>query len=298
LRMASVLISGASGLIGSAMVLALETRGHRVTRLVRRAPVNSGERQWEPLREIPPEMVSGVDAIVHLAGENIAGRWTAEQKCRIRESRVVSTRNLASAMGRAEKPPHTFLCASATGYYGDRGDEILTEESTAGTGFLPGLCREWEAATGGATEAGVRVANLRFGIVLSQHGGALKPMLLPFRSGLGGRLGNGRQWWSWIHIEDTTAAALHVLESREIHGPVNVVSPNPVTNGEFTQALARALGRPAFLRVPGFAAKIAFGELAKEGMLASARVMPKKLVESDFEFRYSELGAALLHLCR
>ncbi|HZQ18755.1 MAG TPA: TIGR01777 family oxidoreductase [Terriglobales bacterium] len=292
--MAKVLISGASGLIGSALARALADRGDAVTRLVRRRPARPNEVQWDALREVAPDVVSGFDAVVHLAGENIAERWTPEQKRRIRESRVVSTQNLVRAMLQAAKPPQSFICASATGYYGDRGEEILTEESRSGSGFLAEVCREWEAAAEPAAQVGIRIANLRLGIVLSVDGGALKQMLLPFRLGLGGRIGNARQWWSWIHIEDAVGTILHVLNQRvEIRGPVNVVSPNPVTNAEFTKALARALKRPALFRVPAFAARLAFGELAREGMLASARVVPKKLVESGFEFRYGELSAAL-----
>lgn len=258
------------------------------------------------MREVAPALVSGFDAVIHLSGENVAGRWTAEKKRKIRESRVASTRNLAWAMAKAEAPPQTFICASAIGYYGNRDDEILTEDSEAGTGFLPDLCREWEAATHvGIT--GVRVVNLRFGIVLSRQGGALKEMLRPFRLGLGGRVGSGRQWWSWIHINDVTAAVLHCLpagrgEARRVStfvsGPMNIVAPNPVTNAEFTRALASAMKRPAMLAVPGFAARLAFGEFAEEGILSSARVMPKKLEESGFEFRYADLGAAIAQLLR
>jgi hypothetical protein len=204
-------------------------------------------------------------------------------------------------MAKAEAPPQTFICASAIGYYGNRGDEVLTEDSAPGTGFLPDVCREWEAATHVGI-AGIRVVNLRFGIVLSKDGGALKEMLRPFRFGLGGRVGSGRQWWSWIHIEDVIAAVLHCLPAGRVgtfvSGPVNVVAPNPVTNAEFTRALASVMKRPAVLAVPGFAVKLAFGEFAEEGILSSARVMPKKLEESGFQFRYPELGATLEELLR
>jgi hypothetical protein len=305
--MAKVLISGASGLIGSALAPALEADGYEVTRLVR-APARSGkELQWDPMREISPALVSGFDAVIHLSGENVAGRWTAEKKRKIRESRVVSTRNLAWAMAKAEAPPQTFICASAIGYYGNRGDEILTEDSAPGTGFLPDVCREWEAATHVGL-AGIRIVNLRFGIILSKDGGALKEMLRPFRFGLGGRVGSGRQWWSWIHIDDVTAGVLHCLPPGRgrpaphvgsfVSGPVNMVAPNPVTNAEFTRALAAVMKRPAILAVPGFAARLAFGEFAEEGILSSARVAPKKLEEGGFEFRYAELGAALEELLR
>jgi hypothetical protein len=300
-----LLMSGASGLIGSALAPALEADGYEVTRLVRRTARSKTDLQWEPMREVSPALVSGFDAVVHLSGENVAGRWTEEKKRKIRESRVVSTRNLAWAIAKAEQPPRTFVCASAIGYYGNRGDEILTEESQSGTGFLPDVCREWEAATHVGI-AGVRVVNLRFGIVLSKTGGALKEMLRPFRLGLGGRVGSGRQWWSWIHIEDVIAAALHCLPagrgrpaphmSSSVSGPVNIVAPNPLTNAEFTRVLASVMKRPGIFAVPGFAAKLAFGEFAEEGLLASARVVPKKLEESGFQFRYAELGPALQEL--
>jgi uncharacterized protein len=290
-----ILISGASGLIGSALVSALESHGHEVTRLVRRPTGNGNEFQWDPMHEVSPVLVSGFDIVIHLSGESVAGRWRAEKKRRIRESRVVSTRNLSRALAKAERPPHTFLCASAIGYYGNRSDEVLTEESAPGSGFLPEVCREWEAATH-VGSPGTRTMNLRFGIVLSRHGGALKEMLLPFRLGLGGKIGNGRQWYSWIHIDDAVGAILHILATPSFIGPVNMTAPNPLTNAEFTGALASALKRPAIFTVPTFAAKLAFGEFAEEGLLASARVIPNKLGDSGFEFRYPELRAALAHL--
>jgi uncharacterized protein len=293
-----VLVSGAAGLIGSAIASALEDRGDTVFRLVRHLPESAAEVQWDPMREVPPDLVSGYDAVIHLSGENVAGRWTEEKKRKIRESRVVSTRNLAWAIAKAERPPHTFVCASAIGYYGNRDDEVLTEDSGSGEGFLPDVCREWEAATHVGI-AGVRVVNLRFGIVLSRNGGALKEMLRPFRLGVGGRIGSGRQWWSWIHVEDAISAVLSCLPAarggpapHNLFGPVNIVAPNPVTNAEFTQALASVVNRPAILTVPGFAAKLAFGEFAEAGLLASARVVPKKLLENGFNFRFLEITEA------
>jgi len=306
-----ILVSGASGLIGKAIVSSLEQQGDAVCRLVRRLPESENEVQWDPIREIPPELVSGYDAVIHLSGERVAGRWTAKKKIKIRDSRVVSTRNLASAVVKCGKPPHIFICASAIGYYGGRGDEILTEESASGTGFLPDVCRQWESAAESAAKAGIRVVNLRFGIVLSPSGGALKQMLLPFRLGLGGRIGSGRQWWSWIHIEDAVRAVLSLVgrgvstggdarppttKISAISGPVNLTSPNPMRNAEFTRELAAAVKRPALLPVPTLAARLAFGEFADEGLLASARVAPKKLLESGFEFQYPELGMALAQL--
>ncbi|MBO0910286.1 MAG: TIGR01777 family oxidoreductase [Acidobacteria bacterium] len=322
--MPRILISGASGLIGQALVASLESRRFEVTRLVRHPAVRSTEAQWDPLREVSPELVSSFDFVIHLSGENLAGRWTRAKKREIRESRIVSTRNLSRALTQAKHPPSAFLCSSAIGYFGDRQDQLLTEASPSGTGFLPELCREWEAAAEAARPAGVRVVNLRFGIVLSPKGGALQQMLAPFRLGLGGKLGTGRQWWSWIHIHDAVAAVLDLIgntgpadapranhpeeppprppesltRAYSLDGPVNVVSPNPAANSDFTAALSRVLRRPRFFSVPGFALKLAFGEFAKEGPLASARVVPKKLVESGFRFRYPELQAALLELLR
>ena len=294
--MTRILISGASGLIGSALAPTLESHGHEVTRLVRRPTGNGNELQWDPMHEVPPELVSGFDAVIHLSGESVAGRWTAEKKRRIRESRVVGTNNLSRALAKAEWPPRTFVCASAIGYYGSRGDEILTEESPPGTGFLPSVCREWEAASEPAMRVGIRTVNLRFGIVLSPFGGALKEMLLPFRLGLGGKIGRGSQWWSWIHIDDAVSAVMHILQEESFRGPINITAPTPVTNAEFTKTLGSALHRPAVFAVPTFAAKLAFGEFAEEGLLASARVIPRRLRDSGFEFRYPELRAALAHL--
>lgn len=258
------------------------------------------------MRPVPPELVSGLDAIIHLAGESVAGRWTESKKNRIRDSRVVSTHNLSQAVANAQKSPKTFICASAVGYYGNRGEEILDEESLSGDSFLSEVCREWESATEPAAEAGVRTVNLRLGLVLSRHGGALKQMLLPFRLGLGGKIGDGYQWWSWVHIDDLVSAVNHILykenvESRasspgQLSGPVNMVAPNPVTNAEFTKTLAELLKRPAKLAIPAFAARLAFGEMADEGLLASARVEPRKLLASGFEFEFPILGPALQSL--
>jgi uncharacterized protein (TIGR01777 family) len=262
------------------------------------------------MRPIPPELISGFDAVIHLSGESVVGRWTEAKKNLIRQSRVVSTQNLSQALSNAERQPKTFICASAIGYYGNRGDEALTEESPAGDGFLPEVCREWEAATKTAANAGIRTVNLRIGLVLSRDGGALKPMLLPFRLGLGGRISNGRQWWSWIHIDDLVSAVHHILQNASnsnverrasspghpISGPINITAPNPVTNADFTRTLAGTLKRPAILPVPAFAARLAFGELADEGILASARVVPRKLLESGFQFKHPDLIGSLKDL--
>jgi len=245
------------------------------------------------MHTVPPDLVSGFDTIIHLSGESVAGRWTEAKKKRIRDSRVASTQNLSNALAKAATPPKTFICASAIGYYGNRGEEILNEESPSGTSFLAEVCREWEAATEVAAHAGIRSVNLRIGLVLSPNGGALKQMLWPFRLGLGGKIGSGRQWWSWIHIEDLVCAVHHILQNESLKGSVNMTAPNPATSAEFTKILAEVLKRPAIFPVPAFAARLAFGEFADEGLLASARVMPRKLMESGFEFRNQELQPAL-----
>lgn len=294
--MSRILISGASGLIGSALVPSLESHGYEVARLVRRQTRERNAVTWDPMQAIPLEVVCGFDTVIHLSGESITGRWTAAKKALIRDSRVISSRNLSQALAKCENPPKTFLCASATGYYGSRGGEVLTEDSPPGAGFLPEVCREWESATQPAASAGIRTVNLRTGIILSRNGGALEPMRFPFRLGLGGRIGSGRQWWSWIHLEDWVAAAHHILQDDSTRGPVNMASPNPVTNTEFTKALAKTLNRPAILPAPAFAVRLALGDMADEAVLASARVKPKKLVESGFGFRYLELAAALTNL--
>jgi uncharacterized protein (TIGR01777 family) len=264
------------------------------------------------MQPIAPELVSGFDAVIHFSGERVTGRWTEAKKKGIRDSRAVSTQNLSQALANANPRPKTFMCASAIGYYGNRGDKILTEESVSGDGFLPEVCREWEAATKTAADAGIRTVNLRIGLVLSRDGGALKPMLLPFRLGLGGKIGSGRQWWSWIQIDDIVSAIHHILQNasnsnverrasppgHQISGPINMTAPNPVTNTDFTKTLAATLKRPAILPVPAFAARLAFGELADEGILASARVVPRKLVESGFQFKYGDLRPALEDLLK
>jgi uncharacterized protein len=306
---ARILISGASGLVGAALVRVLEEQGNEVSRLVRREPRTPDEIRWEPMLPVPPQLVSGFEAVIHLSGESVVGRWTEAKKKRIRDSRVVSTQNLANALSQAEKPPQTFVCASATGYYGNRGDELLTEESASGEGFLAETSREWEQASQAAALCGIRTLNLRIGLVLSSDGGALKQMLLPFRFGLGGKIGSGRQWLSWIHIDDLVAAVLHLLRNgnldqrtpsprEQLSGPVNMVAPNPVTNAEFTRTLARVLHRPAVLPVPAFIIRAAFGDFADEGLLSSARVLPKRLLESGFHWRYPDLHAALAQLLK
>jgi len=291
-----VLISGASGLLGSAIVRALETKGAVTTRLVRGSASGNNQILWEPGK--PLTLPSRFEAVIHLAGESVVGRWTAAKKARIRDSRVQGTRTLAEALARMETKPQVLVAASAIGYYGNRGDEVLTEASPSGTGFLAEICREWEAASESAERAGVRVVHIRTGVVLSKHGGALGKMLLPFRLGLGGRLGSGRQWCSWIHVDDIVGAVLCVLNTDTLRGAVNLVSPNPATNAEFTLALGNALSRPAILPVPAFALRLALGEMGDEALLASQRVLPARLLETGYQFSFRELEPALADILR
>jgi uncharacterized protein (TIGR01777 family) len=240
--------------------------------------------------------LEGVDAVLHLAGENIVGRWSAAKKARIRNSRVEGTRLLAGTLAGLQRPPGVMVSASATGYYGDRGNELLTEESAPGNNFLAGVCREWEAATDPAGEAGVRVVHPRFGIVLSTEGGALATTLPIFKLGGGGRIGNGKQYWSWVAIDDVVGAILHSLFTESLGGPVNVTVPNPPTNAQYTRTLGGVLGRPTVFPLPAPAARIALGEVADELLLASQRIEPAKLIETGYSYRYPELGGALRHL--
>lgn len=297
--MTTVLVSGAHGLIGSALVRDLLAAGDRVIRLTRAGgAVAADEVVWDPgAGRIDATRLEGIDAVVHLAGESIAqARWTAERKARIWRSRVDGTTLLARAVADLASPPPTMVCASAVGYYGDRGDEILKEESHPGTGFLADLCREWEAAAEPARARGIRVAHLRTGTVLSGGGGAL-PRLLPlFRLGLGGAIGSGRQYISWIVLADAIGAIRHVLARDELAGPVNLVSPRPVTNREFTRALARVVRRPAVLPVPAPMLRLVFGELADETLLASTRAEPARLLGTGYVFRLPGLDGALAAL--
>jgi uncharacterized protein len=294
--MERVLISGASGLVGAALVGWLQETGAEVVRLVRGPARNSEQVSWDPMGELSPGAVSGFEAVIHLAGESIAGRWTAQKKKAIRESRVHGTRTVAAALARAESKPRVFLCASAIGFYGNRGDEILTEQSPGGNGFLVDVSRDWEAMSGMAVEAGIRTVNLRLGLVLSGRGGALAKMLPVFKLGVGGKLGSGKQWWSWIHIDDMVGAVRHIIQTDTVSGPVNFVSPSPVRNEEFTKTLASVLGRPAFFSVPAFAMRLALRDATDELMLASQRVEPAALKASGYTFQYGDLRAALENL--
>jgi len=305
-----VLISGVSGTIGTALLASFEPQSTQIVRLMRGRAQSAAQVSWDPLAPVSPTAVSGFDAVVHLAGESVVGRWTDEKRKAIRESRVQGTRNLATALAQSETKPRVLVCASAVGFYGSRGDDILREESPAGQGFLPEVCREWEDASRIAAEAGIRTVNLRIGLVLSAKGGALANMLKPFKLGLGGRIGSGQQWWSWIHVDDIVGGIRHAIGTESVvgpgngglgngpvSGPVNLVAPNPVRNAEFTKVLASVLGRPAFFPVPEFALRLAFGKMAAEELLlASQRVQPGKLGASGYEFRFRELRAALENL--
>jgi len=295
---AKVLVSGASGLIGSALLAGLQSSGYEVTRLVRGDASGKGDIAWDPSSPLAPESVSGFDAVVHLAGESIVGRWTDAKKRSVRESRVQGTRNFAEALAAAPQAPRVFISASAIGYYGDRGEENLREESSSGSGFLPEVCREWEAAAEPAAKAGIRTAQMRFGVVLSASGGALRKMLPPFRMGVGGNIGNGRQWMSWIDIDDVVGAIQHVIKTDNLHGPVNVVGPNSVRNAEFTKTLASVLSRPAIFPMPAFAARLVFGQMADELLLASQRVEPAKLLSTGYVFQQPELRSALENILK
>jgi uncharacterized protein len=291
-----VLISGATGMIGSALSRELMDGGHLVTRLTR-SP-GSEDVGWDPSRgEIDASRLAGHDAVVHLAGESIAeGRWTAEKKRRLLESRRQGTGLLAETLANLPEPPDVMVSASAVGYYGDRGNELLREDSGPGSNFLAEVCLAWEGAAGPAREAGIRVVHPRFGIVLSPESGALGTTLPIFKLGVGGRIGSGRQYWSWVALDDVVGTILHALANDSVEGAVNVGSPNPLTNAEYTKILGKVLNRPTVFPVPAPAARLMLGELADELLLASARMQPAKLEETGYEFRYPELEGALRHL--
>jgi hypothetical protein len=292
-----VILSGASGMLGSALRRALSNRQTPTLQLVRSLPTATGQLQWNPAATPPISHLAPLEdsaAAIHLSGASVAGhRWSAAYRHELVTSRVDSTRALATALETLHQPPPTLLVASAIGFYGNRGDEVLTESSAAGSGFLPDLCQLWEAASAPATKAGIRVVHLRFGVVLGPGEGALAQMLPPFRVGLGAKLGNGRQWMSWISLEDAVAGILFALDTPSLVGPVNLTAPSPVTNSEFTRALGRQLGRPAILSIPPFAARLVFGEMANEALLASARVMPERLRSAGFQYAHPMLENAL-----
>ena len=289
-----ILVAGSSGLIGAALTRQLLSDGHDVIRLVRRAPATPDEIAWDPAdRSIDAQALTGIHAAIHLGGASIAGkRWNDDYKREIRDSRVISATLLAETLAQLTPKPQAFLCASALGYYGDRGDETLTEDSSKGSGFLADVTAEWEDACAPASDAGIRVCNLRIGVVLSKQGDMPRQMLLPFKLGLGGKIGSGKQYMSWVHLDDVVSAFIHALETPTLQGPLNLSAPAPVTNADFTREVARALSRPAFFTVPEFALHIAMGELA-EFALASARLQPRRLLDSGFTFKWQSLQPAL-----
>ena len=294
-----ILVTGSSGLVGAGVVSALRAAGHDVVRLVRHAARGDDQISWDPANgRINAAALEGLDAVIHLAGENVAGRrWTARQKASIRASRVDGTALLSAALTRCQAPPRVVVGASAIGYYGSRADEVMTEHSGPGADFLAETCRDWEAAYR-PLEGCARVVTLRIGVVLSLEGGALKRMLPAFRRGLAGRLGNGRQYMSWIEASDLVSIILHALNDEELSGAVNATAPNPVTNAEFTRTLGRVLRRPTVLAVPALALRLLLGELADGLLLSSTRVQPERLQRAGFEFRFPELEGALRHLLR
>jgi len=293
-----VAVTGSSGLIGSALLSGLRREGHEPLRIVRREPAAPDEIGWDPeAGTIDAHSLAGVEAIVNLAGATIGTRWTASRKRRIVESRVGGTRLLAETAAGLDPRPQTFLCASGIGFYGDRGDEVLTEASPAGDGFLPRLAEEWQAAAQPARDAGIRVVTFRHGIVLSRHGGALARLLLPFRLGLGGSVGSGEQWWSWMAIEDVVEAYVYALV-HPLSGAVNLVSPEPARNRDFARTLARVLHRPAIAPFPSFVVKAVFGEMGEEVLLASQRALPAALEASGYAIRRRTLEDALASALR
>ena len=290
-----IAIAGASGLIGNALTPALRAQGHEVFRLVRRVSQAADEIAWDPASgQLDPAALAGVDAMINLSGENVgAGRWTTKRRERILRSRIDATRTLVAAMRQMPRKPEVFLSASAVGYYGNRGDEVLTEASGIGQGFLPEVCLAWETHAEGAGRSGVRTACLRFGVVLTPKGGALAKMLPLFRRGLGGRLGRGRQWMSWVSLDDVVGAIQHALKDARCAASVNVVAPSPVRNVEFTATLLRVLRRPAILPVPAVVLRLVFGQLAEETLLVSQRAEPRRLLEWGYRFRHPTIEQAL-----
>jgi uncharacterized protein len=294
-----ILVSGSHGLVGKALIHSLTTDGHEVLKLVRNARAfGAPEIEWHPNQgKIDAQHLEGFDVVVHLAGESIAsGRWTYSKKRAIRESRVNGTALLSEALTRLSRPPSVFLSASAIGYYGNRGDELLTEQSAPGEDFLSSVCIGWENATKPAIEKGIRTIHARFGVILDTNGGALAQMLTPFRMGVGGRIGSGKQWMSWIALEDVVNGLKFLIADKSVQGPVNFVAPNPVTNAEFTKTLGRVLSRPTIFPVPAFGARLAFGELADALLLSSQKVEPGVLEDKGFLFSWPTLEPALRHL--
>lgn len=291
-----ILISGASGLVGTAFAAAARREGHTVARLVRPGgSAGEGDARWDPMAAtVDLAAIEGADAVVHLSGSNVAeGRWTPRRKATLRGSRIATTRVLVDALAQLRHKPRVFLCASATGYFGDRGDEILTEASEPGTDFLSLLVRDWEAEAVRAESSGIRTVLLRFGLVLSARGGALPRMLMPFRFGVGGRFGSGKQWMSWITLDDSIEIMRSAIADEKFTGPLNLVAPHPVQNSEFARIVAETLHRPAIFPVPAFALRAVLGEMADALLLASQRVQPERLLAMGHRFRFEDFSAAL-----
>ena len=297
-----ILISGASGLVGTHLIPTLLAKGNEVYKLVRKLPQNSDEIQWDAEKGFAASeqaKLENFDAVVHLAGDNVASEsWSEAKKKKIRDSRVVGTKVLVDAFKRTQNPPKHFVSASAIGFYGNRGDEVLTEESAKGTGFFPEVCTAWETEAQKAEEFDARVVCLRIGVVLAKDGGALEKMLTPFKLGVGGVVGSGKQWMSWIALDDLIKIIHYALENKNLHGSVNAISPNPVTNQEFTKTLGGVLNRPAILPIPEFGIKLLFGEMGKTLLLEGARILPKKLEDAGFKFNFTNLEDALKHVLK
>ena len=295
-----ILISGASGLVGTHLIPTLEAKGHEIFRLVRKTPKDANEIQWDArngFSESEQAKLENFDAVVHLAGDSIASEnWSAEKKQRIRESRVTGTRVLVDALKKCAQSPKIFVSASASGFYGDRKDEILNEESAKGAGFLPDVCDEWEREARRAEEFGARVVNPRIGVVLSKDGGPLEKMLTPFKLGVGGTLGSGKQWMPWVALDDLIGVIHFALENENLKGAVNTVAPGIVTNEEFTKTFGKVINRPTILPIPEFAIKLLFGEMGETLLLQGQRMTPKKLQDAGFEFHYPNLEDALKHV--